>query len=31
VCALAAIRGLYPGITPEEAAEAVQPHFAETD
>ena len=29
VCALALIRGLYPDITPEEAAEAVQPHYAE--
>ena len=29
-CALAAIRSLYPDITPEEAAEAVQPHYVET-
>jgi arsenate reductase len=28
-CALAIIRMLYPDITPEEAAEAVQPHYAE--
>jgi arsenate reductase len=27
-CALAIIRSLYPDITPEEAAEAVQPHYA---
>jgi arsenate reductase len=27
-CALVAIRSLYPDITPEEAAEAVQPHYA---
>jgi arsenate reductase len=29
VCALAIIRSLYPDITPEEAAEAIQPHYAE--
>jgi arsenate reductase len=28
-CALVTIRTLYPDITPEEAAEAVQPHYAE--
>jgi arsenate reductase len=28
--ALGIIRTLYPGITPEEAAEAVQPHYVET-
>jgi arsenate reductase len=28
-CALVTIRSLYPDITPEEAAEAVQPHYAE--
>ena len=28
ICALALIRGLYPDITPEEAAAAVQPHYA---
>jgi len=27
ICALALIRGLYPDITPAEAAEAVQPHY----
>ena len=27
ICALALIRGLYPDITPEEASEAVQPHY----
>jgi arsenate reductase len=29
VCALAAIRSLYPHSTPQEAAEAVQPHYME--